>query len=151
MHFEQDLQRLADSIEKKGGIKKYEKVLERIGRLKEKYNLVARFYKIQVEEKDGKAVKLSWKLKDEQGVEERFSGRYPAYRGIAVFTNGSFRQSALSRDTAGLTQVEASFRNLKHELSLRPVHHRISRRIQGHLFSTVLAYHILCAIQRGTT
>ena len=93
IHFEQDLQRLADSLEKKGGIKKYKKVLERIGRLKEKYSLVSRFYPAYrgIEEKEGKAVKLSWKLKDEQGFEERFSGRYPAYRGIEIFENGSFR------------------------------------------------------------
>jgi len=143
IHFEQDLQRLADSLEKKGGIKKYEKVLERIGRLKEKYRLVARFYEIRVEEKDGKAVKLSWKLKDEQGFEERFSGRY---RLRSSRTDLSDKE--LWNLYNMLTQVEASFRSLKHELSLRPVYHRVSRRIQGHLFLTVLAYHLLCVIQR---
>ncbi len=46
------------------------------------------------------------------------------------------------------TQLEASFRSLKHELSLHPVYHRVSRRIQGHLFITVLAHHLLGVIQR---
>ena len=46
-----------------------------------------------------------------------------------------------------LTQVEASFQSLKHELSLRPVDHRILERIQGHVFVTVLADHLLCVIQ----
>ena len=36
---------------KKGGVKKYERVVERIGRLKEKEHLVARFYEIRVEKK----------------------------------------------------------------------------------------------------
>ncbi|SMC23900.1 hypothetical protein SAMN02746041_01847, partial [Desulfacinum hydrothermale DSM 13146] len=76
VRFEQDLQRMADSLQKKGGIKKYERVLERIGRLKEKYRMVARFYEIRVEQKDGKAVKISWNLKDKEGLEKRFAGRY---------------------------------------------------------------------------
>jgi transposase len=143
IRFEQDLQRLADSLEKKGGIKKYEKVLERIGRLKEKYRLVARFYEIHVEEEDGKAVKLSWELKDEAGLEKRFSGRY---RLRSSRTDLSDKE--LWDLYNMLTQVEASFRSLKHELLLRPVYHRVSRRIQGHLFVTVLAYHLLCVIQR---
>ncbi|MGQ9669914.1 MAG: IS1634 family transposase, partial [Desulfosoma sp.] len=74
--FEQDLQNLADSLGKKGGVKKYERVLERIGRLKEKEHLVARFYEIQVEQKSGQALGLFWQVKDAQGLEQRFSGRY---------------------------------------------------------------------------
>ncbi|MGQ9670300.1 MAG: IS1634 family transposase, partial [Desulfosoma sp.] len=61
--FEQDLQNLADSLGKKGGVKKYERVLERIGRLKEKEHLVARFYEIQVEQKSGQALELFWQVK----------------------------------------------------------------------------------------
>jgi len=144
MRFEQDLQRLSDSLEKKGGIKKYEKVLERIGRLKEKYRLVARFYEIRVEEKDGKAVGLSWELKDEQGLEQRFSGRYRLRSSRTDLSDGELWDLYNM-----LTQVEASFRSLKDELSLRPVYHRVSHRIQGHLFVTVLAYHLLCVIQRA--
>jgi len=143
LRFEQDLQRLADSLQKKGGIKKYEKVVERIGRLKEKYSPVARFYEIRVAEKDGKAISLSWELKDEQGLQKRFSGRY---RIRSSRTDLSDKE--LWDLYNMLTQVEASFRSLKHELSLRPVYHHVSRRIQGHLFVTVLAYHLLCVIQR---
>ncbi|MEM3470571.1 MAG: transposase, partial [Thermoproteota archaeon] len=35
--FEEELSRLRASLGKKGGIKKYEKVIERIGRIKERY------------------------------------------------------------------------------------------------------------------
>jgi len=144
MRFEQDLQRLADSLEKKGGIKKYEKVLERMGRLKEKYSLVARFYEIRVEEKNGKAVRLSWELKDEHGLAQRFSGRYRLRS-----SRMDLSDTELWKLYNMLTQVEASFRSLKQELSLRPVYHRVSERIQGHVFVTVLAYHLLCVIQRA--
>ncbi|HPU30882.1 MAG TPA: IS1634 family transposase, partial [Syntrophorhabdaceae bacterium] len=142
MRFEQDLQILAASLQKKG--RQYQKVLERIGRLKEKYHLVARFYQIQVEEKDKKAVGLSWELKDEQGFEKSFSGRY-----ILRSSRTDLSDKELWGLYNMLIRVEASFRSLKNELSLRPIYHHVSRRIQGHLFVTVLAYHLLCVIQRA--
>ncbi|MCL0092795.1 hypothetical protein M1N92_03935 [Dehalococcoidia bacterium] len=48
-----------------------------------------------------------------------------------------------------LSQLEDSFRCLKSGLGLRPVHHRINRRQEAHLFITVLAYHLLASIQRN--
>ncbi len=47
-----------------------------------------------------------------------------------------------------LGEVEESFRCLKSELGLRPVYHRKDPRQEGHLFITVLAYHLLATIQR---
>ncbi len=46
-----------------------------------------------------------------------------------------------------LTDVEDAFRCMKSELGLRPVHHQIEKRVDGHLFITVLAYHILHTIR----
>ncbi|MBI4303400.1 MAG: hypothetical protein HY665_03575 [Chloroflexi bacterium] len=37
---------------------------------------------------------------------------------------------------------------VKSELGLRPVYHRKASRQEGHLFITVLAYHLLAIIQR---
>jgi len=42
-----------------------------------------------------------------------------------------------------LTDLEAVFRSLKTELGLRPVFHQITDRVTGHLFITVLAYHLV--------
>jgi len=47
-----------------------------------------------------------------------------------------------------LGQVEDAFRALKSEPGLRPVYHRLDRRLEGHLFITVPAYHLLAAMQR---
>jgi hypothetical protein len=47
-----------------------------------------------------------------------------------------------------LTQVEDAFRCMKTDLGMRPVYHRKDRRQEGHLFITVLAYHLLASIQR---
>lgn len=42
-----------------------------------------------------------------------------------------------------LTDLEAVFRSLKSELGLRPVFHHKKDRVRGHLFISVLAYHIV--------
>ena len=41
------------------------------------------------------------------------------------------------------TNLESVFGSLKTDLGLRPVFHQIDRRVEGHLFITVLAYHFV--------
>lgn len=141
--FEEELSKLRDSLGRKGGVKKYEKVIERIGRLKERYGRVAHFYDIAVKEKEGKAVEISWKIKDSEKFETSFSG---------VYCLRSSRKDLSDEELWSiynmLSRVEASFRSLKSELSIRPIYHRIDRRIRGHVFTTLLAYHLLCVIQK---
>ena len=42
-----------------------------------------------------------------------------------------------------LTEIEATFRSLKTDLGLRPVFHHKEDRVTGHLFITLLAYHLV--------
>ena len=46
-----------------------------------------------------------------------------------------------------LTDLEAVFRSLKSELGLRPNYHQKATRIEGHLFITLLAYHLVQTIR----
>ena len=39
-----------------------------------------------------------------------------------------------------LTNIEESFRNLKGDLAIRPVHHQLERRVEAHIFISFLAY-----------
>jgi transposase len=39
-----------------------------------------------------------------------------------------------------LTQVEAAFKDLKHDLGLRPIYHQLEQRIEAHIFVAFLAY-----------
>ena len=43
--------------------------------------------------------------------------------------------------------VEAVFRSLKSELGLRPIYHHKSARVDGHLFISVLAYHLVHSLR----
>jgi transposase len=39
-----------------------------------------------------------------------------------------------------LTNIEAPFRSLKSDLGPRPIHHRLERRVEAHIFVAFLAY-----------
>ena len=42
-----------------------------------------------------------------------------------------------------LTNLEAVFRSLKTDLGLRPIYHKIDRRVEAHLFISLLAYYFV--------
>lgn len=46
-----------------------------------------------------------------------------------------------------LTRVENAFKDLKSHLGLRPNFHQIEDRVDGHIFISILAYHLLHAIE----
>ena len=55
-----------------------------------------------------------------------------------------------------LTRVEKAFRDLKTHLGLRPNYHQLEDRVDGHIFISILAYHLMHTIeyvlrQQGTS
>jgi len=141
-HFEEGLKAIATSLTKKGGIKRYEKVLERIGRLKEKYAPIGRYYRIEVKQAGGRVTEIQWDYEKQKAAQERFSGSY-----FLRTSRLDLGEQEIWSLYAMLTRVEDAFRSLKNELKLRPIYHQKERRSDGHLFITVLAYHLLNSIQ----
>lgn len=140
-NFEEQLSLLSKSIHKKGCTKRYDKVLERIGRLKEKYKQIARFYQIHIEEKDGLASRISWEYLKEKS-DKRFSGAY-----FLRTDRFDLSEKDIWSIYIMLTQLEDAFRTLKAELLLRPVFHQKEKRSDSHIFITLLAYHLLHSIR----
>ncbi len=141
-HLEADLKYAKESLHKKRGTKKYPKVLERIGRLKQKHARVAWLYDISVKEKDGWVTDISWKINNRQKMDERFSGSYYLRSSRKDLSEQDIWNLYIS-----LSDVEDSFRSMKSYLGLRPNFHQKDERIKGHLFITVLAHHVLNSIQ----
>jgi len=54
--FEEALEKLAEGLHKKGALKRYDKVLERLGRLREKYARAAQYYDVTVEHEESTAI-----------------------------------------------------------------------------------------------
>lgn len=140
--FELDLKKVASSLKKKGGTKSYSKVLQRIGRLKEKHKKVAHYYAIDVKADANhlQAESITWKF-DKKRLDDRFQGTY-----LLRVYGLDWEADRLWNTYVTLTEVEEGFRCLKTDLGLRPVFHKIDRRVEGHLFITVLAYHIMQTI-----
>lgn len=134
--FEAALEKLATGLHTKRTVKKYDRVIERIGRLKQKYSRAAQHYDIRVDQKDGKATAIHWKRTTT--IKETLPGVY------CLRTNQTqWDDTTLWQTYTMLTDLEAVFRSLKSELGLRPVFHHKTDRVSGHLFISVLAYHLV--------
>lgn len=98
---------------------------------------------MEVTKQKGKATGIKWGIERKDGLEMRFSGTC-YIRSDRV----DLDEKELWYLYMMLTEVEDSFRYMKSELGMRPVFHRKDSRMEGHLFISVLAYHLLVSIQR---
>jgi transposase len=145
-YYEAGLKEITASLTKKRGIKKYGRVMERLGRLHEKYPTIARFYQLDVQHNDDIVNGISWKIDQEEELQSRFSGSY-----YLRSSRSDLEAKELWSLYIMLNRVEDSFRCLKSDLGLRPVYHQKDKRMEGHLFISVLAYHLLASLQKGLT
>jgi len=133
---------LNEGLNKKGCTKKYEKIAERLGRLKEKYSRVASEYHIEViaDENKQHATKIQWS-RDHIKKQENM-GVYCLRSNIL-----DWEADSLWKTYVMLTEVEATFRSLKTDFGLRPVYHQTEDRVSAHLFISLLAYHVAHSIR----
>jgi transposase len=113
----------------------------RIGRLKERYKCISFAYNIEIQEQNTTVVGLSF-TKDSQILNKRISGQYCINSNIK-----DLNAVELWNKYTTLTEIESTFRSLKSELGLRPIYHQKDSRIEGHIFLTLLAYHIIHTIR----
>jgi len=131
-------------------IKKYNKVIEVIGRLKEKYPKAAKLYNVDVILEDGKsnasnlrAVDIVWNKKEDLHKEEiEGEGSY-----VLRTDRLDLSDKEIWEIYVMLTRIEYAFKCLKTSLGLRPNFHQKEDRVDTHLFISVLAYHILHVIE----
>lgn len=138
--YEEGLAELAKGLHKKGCTKTYDKILVALGRLKEKNKRISGRYEVTVE-KDDKitATSITWSKKEE---ESSSNGVY------CLRTNNlDWSEREIWKTYMTLTEIESSFRCMKSELGMRPVYHQLTHRVDGHLFITVLAYHVMHSIR----
>ena len=140
--FEEDLTAAQQALHKKGGIKSIDKVWERIGRLKQKHKHVSGAYKISVTEEDQKATAIKWTITDDKINEDKSQGIY------FIRTNHKdFKEGQIWDVYNLIREVEATFRCLKSDLNIRPVHHQNDERIEAHIYLTILAYQLVNTIR----
>ena len=138
--FEAELLNARNALHLRNGTKRYDKVVERIGRLKEKYKLVSHTYKVTIEKdtETDKAKNITWLLKQI----EKTSGIY-----CLRTDRKDLNEQQIWDIYTMLTDIEDAFRCMKSELGLRPIYHQKEPRCDGHIFITLLAYHLLHTIR----
>lgn len=140
--FIEELEKIKGSVIK-GTIKCKEKVWHRIGRVHEKYPSVAKYYTINTQEDEKHVLNLSWDTKtDIRDERSALTGCY-----VIESTHKDLNATEIWQMYMTILQVESAFRALKSDLGLRPIHHQKSTRTEGHLFISVLAYHLLNTIE----
>src|SRR6516162_1348090 len=134
-----DLNKLQKRVEQ-GHLKQEAKIQQAIGRLRERYPRVARYYQIVY---DAAFAKFSWKeLVDKKAIARKVDGTY-----ILKTDRQDLTAEEIWRTYILLTRVEDAFRDMKTPLLERPIFHHLQHRVQTHIFLCVLAYHLLAAIE----
>ncbi len=112
-----------------------------MGRIKERYPRVARYYKIEY---DSLMKELSYRENAEK-------------KSIAQSLDGSYMLRTDRTDISDddiwptyslLTRYENAFGNMKSPLCERAIFHQLKRRVQTHIFLCLLAYHLLVDIEK---
>ena len=117
-------------------LKKISAVHEKVGRLKDQYSKVAKNYKITYTEDKEKGVVTDIKW-EKQENKQRPKGEYFLRYSKEVLSDKQIW------DMYNLTrEVEACFRFLKTDLSIRPIHHQKDKYIEPHIWLGIVAYQI---------
>ena len=138
--FEQEIKKIRDGLMKKGTRKEYGSIVERIGRIKERYG-VGSLYDIEIHQVEGKVRKIEYNKNPRGKAKQQTVGDY-----ILRTNRLDLTEREISKIHRSLTTVENSFRSMKSHLGLRPIHHKRDIMTCAHIFITVIAYHILAGI-----
>ena len=134
------LTKLQAGLGKPRGSRDVATIMQRLGRAKQRFARAAQHYEITVAtDLDGKLVtEITWVKRIKPGSAAAHPGVYCLRTTLVDQDNAT-----LWRTYIMLTELESVFRSLKTDLGLRPVFHQVDRRVEGHLFISVLAYHFV--------
>ena len=129
----QALKRLRKSVHT-GRLVNRDKVLERVGRLKERHPKATKLVTITVPRRGRPEVDWHWKV---EAIREALAqdGAYLLKSNYRQWSPEVFWETYIQ-----LTVAERAFRALKSELKLRPMWHQLQRRVEAHVMICVLAY-----------
>ena len=143
--FEAELLKARRALFTKGGVKTYEKVVERIGRAMEKYPSVSKYYQIEYvrsEANPNHMGDIRWQITLSEDTQEKRFGTYFLRTNVPTLDEKStWEYYNLIRE------IETSNRQLKTDLNLRPIYHQKDESADAHLFFGLLAYWIVNTIR----
>lgn len=123
-----------------GRLKNKDKILKAIGRVLAKHPRVARFYQLELIDADISV----------QRKADAIDQAYELCGDYVLRTDQPIPADVLWNLYMTLLKAEEGFKMLKGTLGLRPNFHQKEHRVDGHIFISVLAYHLLCWINKKT-
>jgi len=123
-----------------GQLKDKDKIHKAIGRVLAKHPRVARYYQLELLDAE-----ISLQRKD-----TALNNAYELCGDYVLRTDQAFDANVLWNLYMTLLKAEEGFRMLKGTLGLRPNFHQKEKRVDGHIFISILAYHLLCWINQKT-
>ncbi|MDD7706057.1 MAG: IS1634 family transposase [Bacteroidales bacterium] len=138
--FVEGLKAMEAGLHKRGGTKKRDKVLERLGRLEQKTGTAHLNYDIHFEyDGHGTTTGMAWRRKDERVERQNsFHGKYIVRTNITEDD-----EETIWSYYNVIRTVETVFRVLKSDLDIRPVYHKSDEGVKAHLHLAILAYWVV--------
>ena len=146
--FLEALSKLKGRIEA-GRLRNEFKVANALGRITSKYPSIAKHYEIEPLYDVTSENQTPRKLRGIEVKELESNSERASLQGCYTITTSHEDLTAeeIWNLYMTLVRVEEAFRSLKSDLGLRPVYHQNAERTAAHLFISVLAYHIMAAIE----
>ena len=140
--FLEELGKINASLTKKYGVKKADKVNQRIGRMIEKYPSAAKFYDIEVLVEKDIVTKIIYQKKKSSDLNDQELGCY------FIKTNlNTENELSLWTIYNSIREIESTFRCLKNDLDLRPIYHKNDDATMAHLHLGILAYWLVNTVR----
>ena len=139
---EKDLDAIvAATRREKRPLKGRDQIALRVGRWVNRYKMAKHFDLVIADDS------FSYRRKEEEIREEA------ALDGLYVIRTSVPQEAMTAEETVGayksLAHVERAFRSLKTvDLEIRPIYHRLSERVKGHIFLCMLAYYVEWQMKR---
>ena len=137
--FVQDIENIKSSLSKKRGVKEEGAVNQRIGRLRQKYPSISKLYTIELKVDENKNVT---DILYEQSKPDKEAGVY-----FIRCSQNQLTEELIWEIYNILREIESTFRCLKTDLDIRPIHHQKDKNTVAHIFVGIVAYQLVHAIR----
>jgi transposase len=139
--FVSELEKIKSSLTKTRGTKEEGQVNQRIGRLRQKYPSISKLYTIELKVNENKRV---LDILHEQSKPAADAGVY-----FIRSSQNRITEESIWEIYNILREVESTFRCLKSDLDLRPIHHQKDKNTEAHIFVGIVAYQLVHAIRKA--
>jgi transposase len=143
--FTAKMEKALNGLEKRireGKLKDRYKMERSLGRIQASHPQVADLYAAHIEE-SAEGARLVWAMKPERRQwQETREGAYLLRTNLTGDSAAGLWQKYMQ-----LTEVEAAFRALKSELSIRPLFHQLEHRVKAHVMVAFLGYALLVTLK----